>query len=199
MSSEFYKRRVRKVFNFLAQAQDKYAVVAPYLGKCVLDLGCGSDALIHFLRPEARYVGIDVRPEAIDYLKSQYPQHLFYCLDLDKDALPDLDTYMPFSSIVLLSTIEHLHNPDFILHQCLGLMNDATLLVITTPTKIGNSVSTAVETMLGKPKASVAYPHVREYSRDDLVSLCKAHGFVLKHYRRLHWHRQKQLFIFQKQ
>jgi len=199
MSSEFYGKRARKAFNFLVRAHDKYAVVAPYLGKCVLDLGCGSEALIHFLQPGARYVGIDIRPEAIDYLKSQYPQHLFYCLDLDKDALPDLAIYMPFSSIVLLSTIEHLHNPDFILDQCLGLMNDATLLIITTPTKIGDSVSTAVETILGTPKASVPYPHVRWYNRDSLNSLSKAHGLVLKHYQKLHWHHQNQLFVLQKQ
>lgn len=198
MSTKFLKKRARRVFNFLVRAYDKYDAITPYLGQSVLELGCGWGGIIPLLQAGTRYVGIDINPEMISLLRSRYPQHQFYCLDLDKDPLPYLAAYKPLSSIVMLAIIEHLHNPDFVLDQCQHLMDKTTLLVITTPTQLGDKASKAFETVFGNLKAADAYPHFRIYSRHDLDSLCRAHGLVPKHYHRLHWHRQNQLAIYAK-
>ncbi len=198
MSTNFLQRRARRVFNFLVRAYDKYQAVTPYLGQCVLDLGCGWGGIIPFLPGGARYIGIEINPEMTSFLRSRYPQHQFYCLNLDKDPLPDLTAYKPFSSMVMIAVIEHLHNPDFVLDQCWHLMDDTTLLVITTPTKLGDMAANAFETVFGNLKAPGAYPHFRIYGRHDLDSLCRVHGLAPTHYRRLHWHRQNQLVIYVK-
>lgn len=186
------KRAARQWFNFLTQAHDKYRLIASYLGESVFDLGCGSGTLIPFLRAKARYIGVDADAEAISRLRSQHPHHLFYCRDLDKDALPNFGA--PFSSIVLIAVIEHLKNPDFVLHQCQGLMNDNTVLIITTPSRVGDFASRVFEGIFGNRKDP--HPHVAIYNRERLDRLCQAQGLVPKHYQRLCWHRQVHLAIY---
>jgi 2-polyprenyl-3-methyl-5-hydroxy-6-metoxy-1,4-benzoquinol methylase len=198
MSTKFIKNRARQAFNLLVRTDEKYRAVAPYLGQCVLDLGCGWGGVIPLLSGGVRYVGIDVNPEIINFLRSRYPQYQFYRLNLNKDPLPDLAAYKPFSSIVMLAVIEHLPNPDFVLDQCRNLMDEATLLIIDTPTQLGDLVCQTFERLFGNPKAPDAYPHVRIYSRYDLDSLCKAHGLFPRHYEKLRWHRQDQLSIYTK-
>jgi len=193
-------KTARWIFNYLTNYEGKYSIIAPYLGMSVLDLGCGfaGKGLIPFLQEGATYVGVDVNQDALNRLRSRYPEYVFYCLDLDRDPLPDSLAGVSSSSIVLLAVIEHLKNPDFILDQCRSLMNDSTRLVITTPTGTGDLISRAFERMWGNPNALNARPHLRSFSKNTLDFLCKAHGLVCRHYQRLGWHRQNQLAIYTK-
>lgn len=192
------ERTARRIFNYLTNHPGKYSIVAPYLGMSVLDLGCGfaGSGLIPFLQEGATYVGVDVNQDTINHLRSHYPEHVFYCLDLDRDPLPGPVTGISFSSIVLSAVIEHLENPDFILDQCQSLMNDTTRLIITTPTAAGDLVSRAFEGILVKPKGVSVHSHIRHYSREELVSLGEAHSLACTYYRRLGWHGQNQLAIY---
>lgn len=171
--------------------------MAPYLGMNVLDIGCGSGVLIPFLSKEASYKGVDVDPESVNSLKLRYPEHTFHCLDLDKDSLTNAIVGVSLSSIVLSAVIEHLENPDTVLKQCQSLMNDATRLVVTTPTPIGDLVSRAIERMIFRNRhRKNIHPHLRNYSKKALVSLGEGHGLACILYRRLGWHRQNQLAIY---
>lgn len=106
----------------------------------------------------------------------------------------DLAIHRPFSSIVMLAVIEHLRDPGVVLDQCRALMDERTLLVITTPTPFGDLAVHWFETLLRTPRAPD--PHVRIYSEYQLDSLCTAHGLSRQHYSRLGWHRQNQLAIY---
>lgn len=193
----FLERIARRTFNYLIQYQNRYKSVAPYLGKSVLDIGCGSGALIPFLEKGSSYIGIDIREDRINRLKSRYPNHTFYRMDFDREPLPEAVTGSQFSSILLLSLIEHLQNPDFVLSQCHNLMNDTTRLIIITPTPVGDLVHRAFEKVWGDPIKDPYYcPHLRTYSRDAIYAMCKAHRLVCKYYRQFPWHRQFHLAIY---
>jgi 2-polyprenyl-3-methyl-5-hydroxy-6-metoxy-1,4-benzoquinol methylase len=180
----------------LTQYHKKYQVMAPYLGVSVLDIGCGNGPLIPFLPEGASYVGVDVSLESINSLKAQHPEYAFHCLDLEKQSLPVNGS---FSTIVFSAVIEHLENPAFFLHQCQLLMNDDTRLIITTPTSLGDLVSRTLERVLFRDAwMKDAHPHVRHYSRKELLSLAETHGMVCTHYCSLGWHRQNQLAIYGK-
>lgn len=184
----------RRIFSCLIQYQNRYMAVSPYLGESVLDIGCGYGDLIPFVEEAASYIGIDVRDESITHCKSRYPDYIFYCLNFEREPLPEPVTGTHFSSIVLLSVIEHLQDPDFVLEQCRNLMNSKTNLIIIVPTVIGDFVARAFEKIWFNP--SDPYPHLRAYTRDTLDSTCEAHGLTVKHYERIGWHRQIHLAIY---
>ncbi len=185
----------RWIFSHLVDYDYKFRHVKPYLGTSVLDIGCGGGTLISFLEEGASYAGIDVDRENITRLKVQRPQHAFYCLDLDKDMLPDFSKDS-FSSIVLLAVIEHLKSPDLVLSQCRHLMRDHTLLIISTPTRMGDLASKLFEGAWETLKDTPVHPHVRIYNRETLCAMGRAAGLICKSYERLGWHRQNQLFVF---
>ena len=193
-ANSFLERIVRRTFNRLVQYQGRYESTAPYLGRNVLDVGCGGGALIPFLEEDSCYIGIDILEDRIDRLRTQYPSHAFYRMDFDREPLPEAVTGSQFSSIVLLSVIEHLVKPDFILSQCRNLMNDTAHLIIITPTPVGDVVSRAFERIWLHPADPP--PPLGAYGRDARDSLCKAQGLVCKYYRRLCWHRQIHLAIY---
>lgn len=188
----------RRMIDRLTQYEEKFRAIAPYLGMSVLDIGCGNGMLIQFLPNGASYVGIDISPDSVSYLRSRYPEYAFHCLDLDKDSLVGSVGNRLFSTIVSSAVIEHLNNPDFFLHQCQLLMDSDTQLIITTPTGLGDLVSRAFEKLLMKPGSKDSHPHVRHYSRKELASLGNALGLACTHYQRLGWHRQNQLAIYSK-
>jgi predicted RNA methylase len=47
----------------------------------VLDVGCHTGWLYHYLRPE-RYTGIDIWPEAISVAQESFPEGRFLCMDV---------------------------------------------------------------------------------------------------------------------
>jgi 2-polyprenyl-3-methyl-5-hydroxy-6-metoxy-1,4-benzoquinol methylase len=188
----------RRMIDRLTQYEEKFKVIAPYLGMSVLDIGCGNGPLIQFLPKGASYVGIDVNPESINSLRLRHPEYAFHCLDLEEDSLIHSVGNGSFSTIVSSAVIEHLNNPDFFLHQCQLLMNDDTRLIITTPTGLGDLVSRTFEKLLTEPGTKDIHSHVRHYSRKELASLGEALGLACTHYQRLGWHRHNQLAIYSK-
>ncbi len=184
----------RRIFTYLIQLQSRYSSVAPYLGKSVLDIGCGSGDLIPFLEEGASYIGVDARDDRITRCKPLYPNYIFYCLNFEKDLLPKLITTTHFSSITLLSVIEYFHNPDFVLERLRSLMDDDTRLIIITPTPVGDLVARAFERIWRRHADPI--PHLRAYGVDALDSICKSHGLIVKYRSGIGWHRQFHLAIY---
>ena len=75
----------------------------------VLDVGCGTGALIHslksFMDSPKNYVGTDLVQKAVDYCKQKFPEYEFYKNEPSK--LPNLDR--KFDMITLFSVFTHLH------------------------------------------------------------------------------------------
>jgi hypothetical protein len=85
-----------------------------------------------------KYVGIELRSAHVELLQTRYPNHDFFCRDLDRDLL-DLGSRR-FGTLVHLAVIEHLIRPKWLLSQLAAYMEPCALLLITTPSTFGDKV-----------------------------------------------------------
>lgn len=87
-----------------------------------LDVGCAGGYMISELfnvNSQAKYFGVDIYDEAINYAKKKYPRIKFYLANADK---------MPFRSrsldlVISYETIEHLKNPKAFLREVRRILN----------------------------------------------------------------------------
>lgn len=162
-------------------------LVIPWLKGDVLDIGCGSGYLAHFASKEQRYVGVDINEERISLLKRENmncSNREFWYADVDKDTTPDLPFLnSAFDTIVLLAVIEHLRNPESLLSLLHRLLKNKGLLLITTPTSVGDKISRLIS-MIDLGTRALPYPHMRIYNRSSLTALVEQSGFQVSIYRK---------------
>ncbi len=130
----------------------------------LLDVGCGTGAI---LVEASRYFdayGTDASPRAIEFCRKRGLSHLFTG---SLDALPGTDR---FDVITLLDVIEHMDDDRGALRQAAGRLNKGGAILVTVP----------------------AYPwlwsshdevnqHRRRYTRTTLASAVRAAGFRIHH------------------
>jgi 2-polyprenyl-3-methyl-5-hydroxy-6-metoxy-1,4-benzoquinol methylase len=152
--------------------------VLPMLRGRILDVGCGRGALIDQLPPSAVYVGADINPDFIRELESCYPRYRFYHINLDEGVqLPE----EPFDVIVSLAVIEHLRRPEELLKECLKLLDKEGLLILTTPTCLGDIVHRSLE-KVGLAHPGVSLDHLHVFSLKSLEGLVRSCGYqVVQH------------------
>lgn len=175
------KGLARRLINYAAVKRN--TLVKPYLKGNVLDLGCGAAHLTDFV-PMRNYIGIDANENTIQRLKEIKPDYEFHQIDLDNKAsvlkLKGFKT--DFETITLIAVLEHLHHPQIILESCSQLLKDNGVLVITTPSRLGDKVGRVAFQMAGNKNPP--FPHVRIYARQDLEMLLAPLGFKLREYRK---------------
>jgi SAM-dependent methyltransferase len=99
-------------------------------GGCVIDVGCGTGNLYHFLGVKFdRYAGVDLvryagLPEEVD----------FTCSELNSGSIP-LPAEMA-DVVVSVETIEHLENPRAFMRQLVRLAKPGGWVVVTTPNQL---------------------------------------------------------------
>ncbi|MBA7631197.1 putative S-adenosylmethionine-dependent methyltransferase [subsurface metagenome] len=162
-------------------------VVLPWLRGDVLDIGCGWGYLARFVSEGQCYVGIDINEEIISSLKREYmncPNREFWCVDVDRDIPPDLlFLNSTFDVIALLAVIEHLRNPRSVLSLSYRLLKNEGLLLITTPTSVGDKISSLINVIAVGTRA-LPCPHMRIFTRESLTALIDEVGFQVKTYRK---------------
>jgi len=160
--------------------EKRVQVALPWVKGDVLDIGCGSGYLAHFVSKGQRYVGIDVSEERLHLLKRKYmnhPDYEFWCIDVDEDIASDLLSFnSAFDTITLLAVIEHLRNPESLLNYLHRLLKDEGRLLITTPTPAGDKISRFISTTTSGTK-DLPHPHVRIYSQASLTTIAEECGF----------------------
>jgi len=142
----------------------------------VLDAGCGLGMLADLLPDGCIYVGTDMSPEAVRALQDR--GHRAYECDLQHLFLPE----EPFDSIVSLAVIEHLPEPGEFLTRCHRMLNDDGVLVLTTPTPMGDRVHHLLQ-VLGI-MGSVDEFHVSTMSPANLRAVIEDAGYSVTHSRR---------------
>src|SRR5258708_15582769 len=117
------------------EEMSRYAVIAGYCEHggdvlSVLDLGCGSGVLRHWLRPSGRfeYVGVDLSRVAIDVAKQEWT-------DGPTDFIAmDIATYMPdrkFDIIIFNEVLYYFDQPGDILARFEGFLNENGRFIIS--------------------------------------------------------------------
>lgn len=154
--------------------------ILPFVRGDVLDLGCGWLHLPDHLTEQQGYVGVDVMPAALEYNAQRYPGYSYYLCDLDTEPLSLGDRH--FEVVTMVALLEHLHSPERILSQIPSLLEPEGLLLITTPSPLGDWVHRLGSRIrLFYPEAHVQ--HVRIYDRRALEDLLLRFGYQIQHFR----------------
>ena len=140
----------------------------------VLDLGCGFRAAqLLALRPRLqRGVGVDFRiaPEL-----GTLPQFSFYEGTIE-ETLPKLPS-MSFDAVMLISVLEHLRDPLFVIESARGLLKRSGLLLINVPTWRGKAFLEFSAFRLGMSPKIEMDDHKMYYDKRDLWPLLVRGGF----------------------
>ncbi|TAK37407.1 MAG: class I SAM-dependent methyltransferase [Lysobacteraceae bacterium] len=97
-------------------------------GSQVLDVGCGTGAILSMLSKQFEAYGTDTSPLAIELCGKRGLKNAFQCT-LESFPRPDLR----FNLITLLDVIEHIDDDLAVLQQARGYLKDGGSVLITVP------------------------------------------------------------------
>jgi len=154
--------------------------VLPWVRGRILDVGCGTGAILERLDAPEEYHGVDAQAEVLEHLRRRYPQHTFEQADLDLDAFAEGRS---FDTILLLAVIEHVYNQRHLFEQLLARLAPGGRIVITTPTPLGDGVH-RIGARLGLFARSAEDHHPIIFSRARFRVFARRFGLRIDHYRR---------------
>ena len=118
----------------------------------VLDLGCGVGHSYHLLEPRET-VGVDIDPGALDGQDRE-------TVVADMRDLPFADG--SFSSVLSVQSLEHVPDPERVLAEVAGVLDDGGTAVFVTPNRL----------TLGRPDEIIDPYHYIEFDHRELGELC---------------------------
>jgi 2-polyprenyl-3-methyl-5-hydroxy-6-metoxy-1,4-benzoquinol methylase len=148
----------------------------------VLDAGCGSGTISHFLSLHAgEVVGIDSNPSAINYARSAFrSSNLEFRLGQFEDLMGD----KPFDRIYCIEVIEHLYEQQVadVLSLFNNLTNPGGQLFLTTPNyrSAWPMIEWALD-RLGLAAKMDEVQHVTHFTKRKLTALCERAGWRVRH------------------
>jgi len=158
---------------------DVFKMLEPYLKKemHVIDFGCGQGAFSQRLVDAGMIVdACDINTEQI---KANVNKKI--TLDLNKDI--DLNLFPEkYDVLIAMEILEHLHNPWKYLGDCLRLLKDDGIILLSTP-NISNFVSRLRFLMRGSliafEKADLVHGHITPLSFIQIENLCDHFGLEI--------------------
>jgi len=134
----------------------------------VLDLGCGSGALLERIAsrcPDASLIGVDLEPLALEMAKAKLPRARFYEADLNRGECAALGELAgAVGTIVCSEVLEHLASPDRALTLARQLLRADGRIVVTVPSGPMNAFDRSIG-------------HVRHFAVESLEALLISSGF----------------------
>ena len=142
--------------------------------KLVLELGCSTGGRTKLLYKESQLVGVDIADKLSMEQKKQ-----FSFLLADATALPFRDE--SFDAVLSFDVIEHVEADQLFVQEAFRVCKSGGPIMLGTPNRL--RLSNRLLRLIGKP---VCYPyylgvdviHLREYSHEQLLSLCRDAGLV---------------------
>lgn len=144
----------------------------------VLDVGCGVGTKLAMLNrslPGVDFRGVD-RKEAIDYCRRTYSFGSWQEIDLERPE--DIFRGSKFDLVICADVIEHLVNPDNLMHFLKKSAAIDGFIILSTPER---------DLLRGSGCNCSPNPcHVREWNADELKQYLAHHGFsVIDHFLQL--------------
>jgi len=152
-----------------------YQMLRPYVGRRILEIGCGTGNLTGFLHRHGPVLAVDVHP---GYLRSAQKKLqgqkgiTFRKVNL-ATGLAALRSYKA-DTLICVNVLEHLEDDGRVLAQCLRLLPPGGRLLLFVP---------AFQYLFGS--MDVSYGHYRRYSLPDLVRKMEKAGFQVRYGRYL--------------
>ncbi len=134
-------------------------------GRRILDVGCGTGAMLDVLMELGSVSAMDDSPEALQYCKARFGDRL----DVRCGSIPhDLPIGEPFQVVTAFDVIEHLADDLGALQEIHRLLPPGGVLVVTVP---------AFPFLWGPH--DVLNGHHRRYRRNELRGVLEAAGFLV--------------------
>lgn len=130
----------------------------------VLDVGCGTGAILELFSRRFQAYGTDFSPQAIEFCRQRGLTHLFL------GSLADYPRTERFDLITILDVVEHVEDDGGLLAHAHALLNDHGYLLIAAP---------AFPFLWSKH--DVVLHHKRRYTRRSLRAVVAAAGFEIEH------------------
>jgi 2-polyprenyl-3-methyl-5-hydroxy-6-metoxy-1,4-benzoquinol methylase len=141
----------------------------------VVDVGCGSGAILHFLKDELGFcnlTGFDLNSSNIEFAKR------FRKIDLKNVDIYKLQKPAKYDLIITTENIEHVSNPGDYVSQLIKLSKNGSYLLLSTPHNDEQAVS-----LMGIFGDSFCAPnHQNYFNFDNLSKLLSENKFIIKDY-----------------
>lgn len=152
-----------------------YGILRPYLGKSILEIGCGTGNITGFLAQHGRVLATDLHPGYLSSAKNRLKKvkNITYRkINLD-DSLSSLRPFNP-DSIICVNVLEHISDDQRVLEECYKLLPPGGKLMLFVP---------ALQFLFGTMDKS--YGHHRRYDRSELMLKIEKAGFKIEYCRYL--------------
>jgi SAM-dependent methyltransferase len=146
----------------------------------ILDIGCGRATLLSWLPRIHSYTGIDLDEEVISMVSEAYPEHHFYRMNIESDALPFDGT---FSVIVMLAVLEHFSHPVETMRRIVSCMRNDGRIILTTPHSSARKIHD-VGSSIGIFSKEAAEEHNVFFDKNLLENLARDCGCIMVNYER---------------
>jgi len=145
--------------------------------KEILDVGCASGWFLHELSkkiPSAKFYGVDIYKEGIDYAKKEYPNINFYVSNAEKLRFED----SKFDLIINTEVIEHLENPEKAINEMKRVLKKNGRLIIEVDS--GSLLFSIVWYLWRKFNGKVwNESHLHSFNVNKLEKVAKKAGFKI--------------------
>jgi len=176
----FYERlwQQEKPFGHWTDENFKYHhdFFKPYIGKLVLDYGCGSGEFLSkiFLSKIIDVgFGYDISPTAIEKAHKNYPWLIF----------PLLLKKQYFDTICLIDVLEHIPDLVSLLEELRGLLKVGGHLLIAT-NELSPVKGALISLLMFEKYFSPTSPHLRYFTKHTLKELLEDNGFEVVAYKK---------------
>ena len=150
--------------------RERNSLVAKYVkGKNLIDVGCERGSLPAFLPRGIGYTGADILP------KEKFSPKFRYLKASIEKGLGKKENGK-YDCVVMAAVIEHLSKPDSAIRNCGSLLKPGGRLILTTPTKTGDSLHKTIS-RIGLVSLDAAEGHQHIFTMEELTGLFEKSGF----------------------
>lgn len=148
-----------------------YKIIKPFIGKRILEIGCGIGNMTNFFLNYETIVAIDISSECIEIMKSRFSHYKNLRIvnhDISNEEFGELREFS-FDTIVCINVLEHVKDDLRALRNCYQLLNERGRLILFVPT---------LKILYGT--IDQADSHYRRYAKIELTNKLGEAGFVIK-------------------
>ena len=161
-------RRINKMDRFNEWLFDTFR---PYLGKRVLEVGCGSGNLTYHLIDHCEtLIAIDISENYIETIRERFPPDKVqaFCFDIQDREITKLSR-VGIDTIVCLNVLEHIKDDDLALENMFEMLQPGGRLILFVP---------ALKILYGTLDKGL--DHYRRYSKGGLSKQLRGKGFIIE-------------------